>query len=128
MTRQVKVTVDGKVYEVEVEFLDEAPAAVAPRPARASAVAAPAAPAPAASAPKATASGAPGEVTSPLSAVVVSIDVKPGDAVKAGQTLITLEAMKMNTLVTSPVDGKVAEIKVAAGDGVEEGQVLAVLS
>lgn len=65
---------------------------------------------------------------SPLSAVVISIDVKPGQAVKSGEKLITLEAMKMNTFVTAPADGTVKEIHVAAGDSVEEGQLLATLS
>ena len=50
--------------------------------------------------------------------------VKEGQEVKQGDHLLTLEAMKMNTLVLAPNDGKVSEIKAAVGDAVEEGQVL----
>ncbi|MBC2603764.1 biotin/lipoyl-containing protein [Puniceicoccus vermicola] len=127
--KKLRVTVDGKSYEVEVEILEEiggassAPAAA--RPARPAAAAA-AAPAPAAAAPKPIAGD--GEVPSPLSAVVVSVEVKPGDQVNEGDQLITLEAMKMNTLVTAPASGTVGEILVGAGDAVEEGQALLKLS
>ncbi len=126
--KKLKVTVDGKSYDVEVEILDEggpAPTAMPARPV-AAASASPAAPAPAAAAPKASAAA--GEVPSPLSAVVVSVDVKSGDSVQEGDQLITLEAMKMNTLVTAPAAGTVGDILVAPGDAVEEGQGLLKLS
>ena len=61
---------------------------------------------------------------SPLAAVVVSIDVAVGDMVEEGQKLVTLEAMKMNTIVAAPAAGKVTAILAKAGDGVEEGQAL----
>ena len=61
---------------------------------------------------------------SPLAAVVVSIDVNIGDTVEEGQKLITLEAMKMNTIVAAPAAGTVQAIHVKAGEGVEEGQAL----
>ncbi|MDP0495102.1 MAG: acetyl-CoA carboxylase biotin carboxyl carrier protein subunit, partial [Verrucomicrobiota bacterium JB024] len=79
---------------------------------------------PAAAAPAAAA----GDVVSPLSAVVVSVDVKPGQAVQEGDKLITLEAMKMNTFVTAPQAGTVSAIHVSAGNSVEEGQPLLALS
>ena len=63
-------------------------------------------------------------MASPLAAVVVSIDVNVGDAVTEGQKVVTLEAMKMNTIVAAPAAGTVKAILVAAGDGVEEGQAL----
>ncbi|MDQ8194095.1 biotin/lipoyl-binding protein [Coraliomargarita sp. SDUM461004] len=123
--KRLKVTVEGKSYEVEVEILDEG--SVAPAPRRASSgggtrVAAPvAAPKPKAAAPTAAAGGS---VASPLAAVVVSIDVNIGDMVEEGQKLVTLEAMKMNTIVAAPAAGKVTAIHAKAGDGVEEGQAL----
>jgi biotin carboxyl carrier protein len=55
---------------------------------------------------------------------VVGIDVEPGQQVAAGDRLLTLEAMKMNTFVTAPSGGKVAEVLVTKGVAVEQGQVL----
>ncbi|MGF1531128.1 MAG: biotin/lipoyl-containing protein [Puniceicoccaceae bacterium] len=125
---KLRVTVDGKAYEVEVEFLDQPELASgtaqasppAPRRARAAAVSTP----PASQAPARTAQGSssPGDVLSPLAAVVVSISVAKGEAVKAGQKIAVLEAMKMNTEVAAPSEGTVTQIYVAAGDSVEEGQ------
>jgi biotin carboxyl carrier protein len=63
-------------------------------------------------------------VQSPLAGWVVGIDVEPGQQVAAGDRLLTLEAMKMNTFVTAPSGGKVAEVLVAKGVAVEQGQVL----
>lgn len=130
--KKLRITVENKTYEVEVEVIgqeDAAPVA-APRPVAASSVAvsAPvAAPAPA-PAPAAAAPAGAGDVVSPLSAVVVSVDVKPGQAVKEGDKLITLEAMKMNTFVNAPHAGTVSAIHVSAGNAVEEGQPLLALS
>lgn len=127
--KNLRITVDGKVFDVNVEILGEQ-SAVASRPATASvagaAIAAPAAPAPApaAAAPSASA----GDVPSPLAGKVVSLDKKVGDAVQAGDQLMTLEAMKMNTLVYSPAAGTITAIKVNVGDGVQEGQPLCTLA
>jgi biotin carboxyl carrier protein len=126
--KRLKVTVEGKTYEVEVEILDEGTAA-APAPRRGSSggsrVAAPiAAPKPKAAPAPAAGGGAGGAVASPLAAVVVSIDVNVGDAVTEGQKVVTLEAMKMNTIVAAPAAGTVKAILVKPGDGVEEGQAL----
>lgn len=125
--KRLKVTVEGKTYEVEVEVLDEGGAAPAPRRVSSSGgsrVAAPVAAPKPKTAPAASAPAAGDAVTSPLAAVVVSIDVASGDAVEEGQKLITLEAMKMNTIVAAPAAGTVKAIHVKAGDGVEEGQAL----
>jgi biotin carboxyl carrier protein len=125
--KKLKVTVDGKVYDVVVEELD---GGTAPAPVVSSSSVAPpsapaqvAAPAPAAHAP-AAAAAAPGDVTSPLSGKVVTIQCAVGAAFEAGATLIILEAMKMNTFVTAQSSGVVKEILVKEGDSVEEGQVL----
>ena len=126
--KKLRVTVDGKVYEVVVEMLDAAgqtvaaPVPAAPPPvsvASASVTAAPsAAPAPAAAA------GAPGDVPSPLAGKIVSIDVKPGQKVAEGDQVVTIEAMKMNTYVTAHKSGTVEAVFVNPGDGVDEGRAL----
>ena len=135
MTKKLRITVDGKAYDVLVETLDApaAPAAAAvpslPKLGSASAPAA-AAPAPvaAAAAPAAAATADSGEgvaVESQVSGVVVSVDVKVGDTVAADQQLFTVEAMKMNTYVTAPKAGKVGSISVAQGKPVQSGDVMA---
>ncbi|MFU8848595.1 MAG: biotin/lipoyl-containing protein [Opitutales bacterium] len=126
--KNLRITVEGKAYDVQVELLDEDNAAApAPRRASAGASARAAAPAPQ-KAPAAKAVAAPtsgdGAVVSPLSAVVVSVDVAVGDAVAEGQKVATLEAMKMNTIVSASAAGTVKAILVSAGDGVEEGQAI----
>ena len=73
-------------------------------------------------APKATAGGSP--VQAPLPGVVLDINVTVGQEVKAADTVVTLEAMKMENAIKAGVDGKVAAINVAKGDSVLEGAVL----
>jgi biotin carboxyl carrier protein len=123
--KKLKVTVDGKVYDVVVEELDggTAPAPVV----SGSAVAPTAAPlpvAPASPVPTPAAAAAPGDITSPLSGKVVTIQCAVGASFEAGASLIILEAMKMNTFVTAQASGVVKAIFVKEGDSVEEGQVL----
>ena len=130
-----KVTLNGKTYEVEVEvgkvvLLDEYEAC-APSPAAApAATAAPAAPAaPAAApapAPVALSDGEP--VNAPMPGNILRIDVKEGDKVKAGQTLLILEAMKMENEIAAPKDGTVVQIATSKGAGVETGTPLIVLA
>jgi len=126
--KRLKVTVDGKVYEVDVEILDDGGQPVYVPPARTVPAASAASPASASSTGQKAAPAGAGEVPSPLSAVVVSVDVKEGDSVDEGDQLITLEAMKMNTLVTAPIAGGIEKILVAPGDAVEEGQGLLKIS
>jgi glutaconyl-CoA/methylmalonyl-CoA decarboxylase subunit gamma len=140
MIKKLRVTVDGVSYDVIVELFDEggasaggaaapaeqAPSAVLSAPPLAStpaAIAAPASVAPA-PAPAPAAAAGPGDVPSPLSGRVTAVVVAPGQTVKEGDHLLTLEAMKMNTFVFAPRGGKVAELRVAVGDVVEENQVL----
>ena len=119
-------TLNGKQYEVELERIDayepmprygEAPA-VAPAP-----VAAPAAPAPAA----APAAGAT-TVEAPMPGKILNIKVSAGQAVKFGETVIVMEAMKMETEIVAPADGTVAQILVKAGDAVDTGAALVTLN
>ena len=126
-----KVTLTGRTSEVEVEagkamLLDEyeaiAPAAPATAPAAAPApVAAPSA-APAAS----LAAGEP--VKAPMPGVVLKVQVQQGQAVKAGQVLVILEAMKMENEIVAPKDGTVAQIVAAKGASVESGAPLVILA
>ena len=126
-----KVTLNGRTYEVEVEagkamLLDEyeaiAPAAPATAPAAAPApVAAPSA-APATS----LAAGEP--VKAPMPGVVLKVQVQQGQAVKAGQVLVILEAMKMENEIVAPKDGTVAQIVAAKGASVESGAPLVILA
>jgi glutaconyl-CoA/methylmalonyl-CoA decarboxylase subunit gamma len=120
--KHLRVTVQGKVYEVTVEMLDQgeqaAPVAqsqLSMAPAAASAASSPAA--------AASASG-PGLVGSPLAGKVMGVQVTKGQAVKQGDQLVVLEAMKMNTYVQAPQDCIVAEILVSVGDAVAEGHAL----
>jgi glutaconyl-CoA/methylmalonyl-CoA decarboxylase subunit gamma len=139
MIKKLRVTVDGRPYDVTVEVPDEsegmsapaaptAPASNIPAPPPAAPKPSPppaAAPAPAAPAAAPSNASGPGEVPSPLAGRVITVVVTPGQEVKENDHLITLEAMKMNTFVFAPKAGKVVEIKVAVGDAVGEGQSLA---
>ena len=121
MKKQFRITLNGKTYNVVAEIIGEegnsAPAAGA-HPARSAGAAAVAPP------PAAPAAPGGGAVPSPLAGKVVSIDVAIGDHVRAGQQVVTLEAMKMNTVVSSSHAGMVKAVHVASGDSVEEGQPL----
>ena len=119
------ITVNGNVYDVTVE---EKGAGTAPVVAAAAPVAAPKA-APAA-APKAAAPAGAGSIQVKAGAAgkVFSIDASVGQAVKAGDAIVTVEAMKMEIPVVAPEDGTVASIDVAVGDAVESGAVLATLN
>ena len=116
--RNASVTVNGADYQVELE---NAPAAAPAAPAVQSAPApAPAAAAPAAPAAK-PAAGAGRKVVSPLPGVIIEVSVKEGQAVKAGQKVAVIEAMKMENEIAAESDGTVTAIHVAKGDSVLEG-------
>jgi biotin carboxyl carrier protein len=120
--KKLRVTVEGKVYDVLVEMLDEGTPAATPH---AAAPVAPLAPV-ASTATPAAPSGPPGSgnIASPLAGKVVSLDVKVGQSVAEGAQVATIEAMKMNTYLYAPKAGTVAAILVHPGDGVEEGTVM----
>ena len=129
-----KITLGEKTYEVEVEHdkamcVDEyeayAPAQAAPAPAAAPA----AAPAPAAAAPAASTAVAAGEVVAaPMPGNILKVNCSQGQAVKAGDILVVLEAMKMENEILAPRDGTVAQVVVSKGATVDTGAPLVVLA
>ncbi len=121
------ITVNGTAYEVTVE--EGAGSAAAPAAAPKAAPAAPkAAPAAPKAAPAKSAGAGSVKVTASVPGKVFKIEAKVGQAVKAGDNILVLEAMKMEIPVVAPQDGTVASIDVSAGDAVENGDVLATLN
>ena len=117
--KNYRITVNGTAYDVAVEELGAgaAPAATAaPAPVAAAAPAAPAA-----------AAGSI-EVAAPMPGKILNVKASVGTAVKKGDVILILEAMKMENDVVAPEDGTVASINVSAGDAVEAGDVLATLN
>ena len=113
------VTVNGASYKVEMDTPVASPIAAAPAPA-ATPAAAPATAAPSTGS-SAKATGAGKAVTSPLPGVIIEVSVKEGQAVKAGQKIAVIEAMKMENEIQADVDGTVTAILVNKGDSVLEG-------
>ena len=106
--KKYRVNVNGTVFEVEIEEMTGAPAA----PAAAPAPAAPAAP-------------AGGEkITAPMPGTILAINVANGSAVKKGDVLMILEAMKMENEIMAPCDGAVTSVAVTKGASVESGTLL----
>ena len=118
------ITVNGNVYDVTVEENGAGAAPVA-RPAAAPKAAPAAAPAP-----KAAPAGAAGsiEVKAGAAGKVFKIEANVGQAVKKGDAVVIIEAMKMEIPVVAPEDGTVASIDVAVGDAIDSGAVLATLN
>ena len=119
------VEVNGTHYTVEMEKKPKA--APAPKPVVRPAAKPAAAPAAAAPVTKPAAGGAKGGVKSPLPGVILDIKVNVGDEVKKGQTLIILEAMKMENSINADKDGKIAAINVSKGESVLEGTDLVII-
>ena len=107
-----KVKVNGKVYEVEVEAVDEVKGNVVSQ-----------------EAPKTSAPVSEGAntINAPIAGKVLDVKVNVGDTVSKGQTVAIIEAMKLENEIQSAFDGKVVEIKVAAGADVKNKDVLIVL-
>ena len=129
-----KVTLKGRTYEVEVEageaiLLDEyeaiAPSVPAAAPAVAPAVAAPAAAPAAPAAPVVTGAGEP--VNAPMPGNILKVNVTQGQAVKSGDVLCVLEAMKMENEIMAPKDGTVTQVLVSKGATVDTGAPLVVI-
>ena len=109
--KKYRVTVNGTAYEIELEELTGA----AP------------APAPAAAAPASAAPAGGEQVTSPMPGTILDIKVSQGAAVKKGDVLMILEAMKMENEIMCPCDGKIASINVTKGAAVDSGALLCVI-
>ena len=106
--KKYRVNVNGTVYEVELEEITGAAPAAAP-------VAAPAAPA-------APAGGE--KITAPMPGTILAVNVTSGSAVKKGDVLMILEAMKMENEIMAPCDGTVTSVAAAKGAAVESGALL----
>lgn len=126
-----QVTLNGKTYEVDVtecdaiitSVTDAAPVAAAPVAPAAAPVAAPVAAAPASAAP--TADGE--KVVAPMPGNILAVNISAGQAVKAGDVLFILEAMKMENEIVAPSAGTVKQVLVSKGATVNTDDVLAVL-
>ncbi len=131
------ITVNGNTYDVTVEEGARTVQSAAPVAAPVAKPAAAPAPAPApkaAETPAPAASAAPSgstgsiKVSSPMPGKIVSVKAAAGQAVKKGDVLLILEAMKMENEIVCPQDGTVASINVSAGQTVEAGNLLATLN
>ncbi|KUO49520.1 MAG: hypothetical protein APF76_03145 [Desulfitibacter sp. BRH_c19] len=126
MKKLLRITIEGKTYEVEVEEIgvEGAKSAeiskTAPVPTTAPQIA---------QTPKETPKvAAEGEIVpAPIPGKVLSIKVKSGDTVAAGQVILILEAMKMENEITAPVDGQIKEILVSEGQSVNSGETLLII-
>ncbi len=114
------VTVNGAAYKVEMENAPAAPAAPAAT-ANPAAQARQDAPAAAPAKPAPAPAGAGKAITSPLPGVIIEVSVKEGQAVKAGQKVAVIEAMKMENEIQASSDGTVTAVLVNKGDSVLEG-------
>jgi biotin carboxyl carrier protein len=110
-----KVTVNGNVYEIVLEVIDKAD------------IKTPAAPV-AAPAPVAPAAAGATTITAPMPGTILKVNVANGQAVKKGDVLMVLEAMKMENEIMAPADGTVSSVNVNAGASVEAGSVLCTLA
>lgn len=126
---KMRITVEGKAYDVEVEILEES-GTVAPatppvaKPAASSSPPAQSAPATAQPAGGSAPSGSGNSFPSPLAGTVKTIKISPGDKVTNNQEILILEAMKMETSVYSPKDGVIKSIPVSVGQNVQSGTPL----
>lgn len=105
--KSYRITVNGNVYDVTVEETTGNGAAVTPQPA---------------------ANAGSVEIKSSVPGKVIAVEVSQGQAVKAGDTVVILESMKMEIPVVAPQDGTIASIDVSQGNDVENGAVLATMN
>ena len=122
---KLKITIDGKAYEVDVEAVEPE---ASPQPPRGYTVQSAPVRVPGASAAEPSAPAGPVNdekvCRSPVAGIVVRVVARPGQAIQVGDILLVLEAMKMETNITAPLAGKVSAVKSGAGDSVQVGQVV----
>lgn len=123
--KNYRITVNGNVYDVEVEELGEKASGSAPVK---TAPAAPKKETKKAAAPKATGTEGAVKVNAPMPGKILSVKVAVGQAVSKGDVLMILEAMKMENEIVAPSEGTVASININEGAGVEAGTLLATLN
>ena len=111
--KKYRVNVNGTQYDITLEVLEGEAAAAAPKAAPATAPAAPA--------------GAQA-INAPMPGTILAVNVKPGQAVKRGDVLVVLEAMKMENEIMAPNDGTVGTVNVAKGQSVQSGATLLTLA
>ena len=118
-----RITVEGKTYEMDVELIGAGGAVVAPvaKAAAPAATAPKAAPAPVAAKPAEVGSGS---VVAPMPGTILKVLKASGDAVKAGEVVLILEAMKMENEITAPVDGTIGSLSLTEGSTVAGGDLL----
>jgi methylmalonyl-CoA carboxyltransferase small subunit len=119
---KLKLTIDGKVYEVEVDAAESEQ----PRPGYVPPIGQTPAPraAPAATAGQEKVADESKVCRSPIAGVVVRVSAQIGQQIQANDVLMVLEAMKMETVITAPAGGKIAKVNASAGDAVQTGEVL----
>jgi methylmalonyl-CoA carboxyltransferase small subunit len=124
---KLQISIDGKTYETEVEVLEDDAMLRQPNSGPHYPLPAAATPAPVASAP----TQAPVEAAddgkicrSPVTGIVIKVNIEPGQTVQANEPIMVLEAMKMETNVTTHCAGKVKNVRVAQGDSVKVNQVV----
>ena len=127
-----KVTLNGRTYEVEVEagqamLLDEYEAIAPSAPVAAAPVAAPAAAAPVAAPAAPAVTGAGDPVNAPMPGTILKVNVQNGQAVKEGDVLVVLEAMKMENEILAPKNGTITQVLVSKGSSVDTGAPLVVI-
>lgn len=120
--KNLRITVNGKTYDVQVEELSEGSSASVP--AAQPAQTAPAAEAPAA-APAASADGE--EILCPMPGTILSINVKAGEKISEGDVIVVFEAMKMENEIKAPRDCTVLSVDVSKDDTVETGTLIATI-
>ena len=122
---KLKITIDDRIYEVDVEASEPEPA---PLPMIGPSLHASVVHLPGAPLPKTPAGEEDADedkvCRSPLNGVVVRVAAQVGQSIQSGDTLLVLEAMKMETNITAPCDGKIAKIRVAQGGPVTAGQIV----
>lgn len=116
--KNYKVNVNGTEYAISIELMNETEAAAAKKAAQAAPSAAPVA---------SVAAGEGAQVVAPMQGTILSVNVKSGDAVKKGQVLFILEAMKMENEIMAANDGVITSVCVQNGDSVSNGTLLCTL-